>query len=491
MFCLENFFASEFFVSIFVILFSGKRLNGKFFWEYVFKLIRAGQCPTRKLPENRAQPVTKIRNVIPKFSEQELFNLAEKFGTPYFLIDESSLRRAVSEIEQAYQGFKGRSRVAYSIKANYNPSVIKTFVSEGIMFDLTASNELYFLLKCGGSPQNVIYTSITETSTEYEEIIKGGVRKIVISSHNGLQNLIEARNKVGEEIEVLIRVNPEVSVKAELRFSLKHGKFGVQLDSADEDSAISLLKKILATQGMKFEGFHFHLGSQIEDPSCFAVALEKIERFILGARRDLGDFPVRTIDIGGGLPAPYGRQVPSASDFSAHSIAHLNSMIESLGAKFTLIIESGRFLSAESTVMVSRVVNVKKFDQAKYIYVDAGYHNLLDSALLRHEYPVEVIPGGTTSPRKTVLSGRLCDALDIFPVSSRSKLGGAEPGKLVVFRDVGAYSFVLGSQFHCQPKPYIIMRTAKGAHVVARKGQSLDQLFDEEGGDLNSQKPER
>ena len=240
---------------------------------------------------------------------------------------------------------------------------------------------------------------------------------------------------------------------------------------------------------MRFEGFHFHLGSQIEDPSCFAVALEKLESFILGARRELGEFPVRTIDIGGGLPAPYGKVVPSASDFSAQVLERLNSVIESLGKKFTLIVESGRFLSAESTIMVSRVVNVKRFDETKYVYLDAGYHNLLDSALLKHEYPVEVIPGGTTSPRKTILSGRLCDALDIFPTSSRSKLEGAEPGRLVVFRDVGAYSFVLGSQFHCQPKPYILMRTAQGNYVVARKGQELSELFSEEGGDLPTTTP--
>jgi diaminopimelate decarboxylase len=432
--------------------------------------------------------VSRTRNVTPKFSDQELFYLAEKFGTPYFLIDEAALRRTVSELEQAYQKFKAPFRMAYSIKANYNPSVIKTFVSEGIMFDLTASNELYFLLKCGGSPENVIYTSITETMAEYEQVMKLGVRKIVVSSYNGLLNLIEARTRVSEEVEVLIRVNPEVSVKAELRFSLKHGKFGVPLDSADEDSAIFLLRKILTTPGMTFEGFHFHLGSQIEDPSCFAVALEKLERFILGARRELGDFPVRTIDIGGGLPAPYGKNVPSASDFSALLLEQLNSIVESLGDKFTLIVESGRFLSAESTIMVSRIVNVKRFDETKYVYLDAGYHNLLDSALLKHEYPMEVIPGGSSSPRKTILSGRLCDALDIFPTSSRSRLGGAEPGKLVVFRDVGAYSFVIGSQFHCQPKPYILMRTTQGNHVVVRKGQDLDELFSEEGGDLNTHK---
>ena len=116
------------------------------------------------------------------------------------------------------------------------------------------------------------------------------------------------------------------------------------------------------------------------------------------------------------------------------------------------------------------------------MYLDAGYHTLADAALLRHEYPVEVIPGGTTSQQKTVLVGRLCDSLDVFTTSSRSKLGGAEIGKLVVFRGAGAYSIVLGSPFHCQPKPYIHMRAAQGKYTVVRKGQTIEELFEEEGG---------
>jgi diaminopimelate decarboxylase len=438
----------------------------------------------KQLPETRAHPVTKIRNELPKFSDQELFSLAEKFGTPYFLMDESVLRKNVSEIEQAYQRFRGPFRVAYSIKANFNPAVIRTFVSEGIMFDLTAANELHFLLRCGGNPENVIYTSITETAEEYGRVIEGGVRKIVVSSYNGLLNLIEATSKLGEQVNVLIRVNPEVHVKAELRFSLRHGKFGVQLDTPAEDGAMFMLKKIFASPNMKFDGFHFHLGSQIEDPACYASALEKLEAFILGARRELGEFPIHTVDIGGGLPTSYGKGVPTPGDFSAKILEQLNSLIESFGSKFTLIVESGRYLSAESTIMVTRIVNIKKFGENRYVYVDAGYNNLADSALLRHEYPVEVIPAGAAAHQKTVLAGRLCDSLDVFTTSSRSRLGGAEVGKLVVFSDVGAYSVVLASPFHCQPRPYVLMKTAQGKHVVVRKGQTVEELYAEEGGNV-------
>ncbi|MDA4119106.1 MAG: hypothetical protein OK436_00785 [Thaumarchaeota archaeon] len=433
--------------------------------------------------DTRTKPVSRSGVVAQKFSDKELYNLAEKYGTPYFLIDEATLRKKVSELEQGFAEFKGVFRVAYSVKANFNPSVIRTFSSEGILFDLTAPSELQFIIKAGGSAENVMYTSITETLAEYEEILRLGVRKIVIASFNGLLNLIEAANNVNVAVKTMIRVNPEVHVHAELRGSMGHGKFGLQFNGGREDTALHVLRKLLSSPGLQFEGFHFHLGSQIDDPSCYAEAIEKLEAFILDARRQLGSFEVKTIDIGGGLPVSYGRRVPSPKDLGNKIVGQLNSLVESIGEKFTLVAESGRFLTGESTVLVSRVVNVKSFGESKYVYIDAGYHLLLDSALLRHEYPVEVVPGGRQSPQKVVLVGRLCDPLDVFPTSSRSKLGGAEAGKLVMFRDVGAYTIVMNMPFHSQPRPYVLMRNGQGSVVVARKKQDVDHLFADEGGD--------
>lgn len=433
--------------------------------------------------DTRTQPVTRAGIAAPRFSERDLYSLAEKYGTPYFLIDEATLRKKVTEMEQGFSEFKGVFRVAYSVKANFNPSVIKTFASEGILFDLTAPNELLFVMKSGGSASDVMYTSITETSAEYEVVLKMGVRKIVVASYNGLTNLIEAAGRANVVVKTMVRVNPEVHVHAELRGSMGHGKFGLQFNGGSQDSAFSVLKKILATPALQFEGFHFHLGSQIEDPSCYGEAIEKLEAFILNARRQLGNFPVKTLDIGGGLPAPYGRKVPTPKELGGKIVAQLNSLVESIGERFMLVAESGRFLTAESTVLVSRVVNTKNFGEGRYVYIDAGYHVLLDSALLRHEYPVEVVPGGKPSPQKVVLVGRLCDPLDVFPTSSRSRLGGAEPGKLVMFRDVGAYTLVMNMPFHSQPRPPVLMRNGRGDYSVARKGQDVGRLFMDEGGD--------
>jgi diaminopimelate decarboxylase len=419
----------------------------------------------------------------PRFSDSELYTLAEKYGTPYFLIDEATLRKKLTDMEQAFADFKGAYRVAYSVKANFNPSVIRTFANEGILFDLTAPSELVFTLKSGATAEDVMYTSITETAAEYEQVLRMGVRRIAVASFNGLLNLDEAATRANVAVKTMIRVNPEVHVHAELRGSMGQGKFGLQFNGVGQDNALSVLKRVLGIPLLQFEGFHFHLGSQIEDPGCYAEAIEKLEAFILDARREAGEFHVKTIDIGGGLPAPYGRKVQTPKEFTLRIVGQLNSLIESIGERFTLVSESGRYLTAESTVLVSRIVNTKNFGDSKYVYLDAGYHVLLDTALLRHEYPVEVIPGGKPSAEKLVLVGRLCDPLDIFPTSSRSKLGGAEAGKLVMFRDVGAYSIVMNMPFHSQPKPYVLMRNGQGDFSVARKGQDVNRLFLEEGGD--------
>ncbi|MFQ6011787.1 MAG: hypothetical protein ACE5KG_06415, partial [Nitrososphaerales archaeon] len=117
--------------------------------------------------------------------------------------------------------------------------------------------------------------------------------------------------------------------------------------------------------------------------------------------------------------------------------------------------------------------------------VDAGYHLLLDAALLRQEYPQEVLPPSNQPDAfKLNLAGRLCDTYDIFPISSISNLQGADPGKFIVFRNVGAYSLVFNMPFHCMTKPAILARDSKGEYALTRRRQTIEELFEDEGGNL-------
>ena len=425
----------------------------------------------------------------------DINKLVAQYGTPLYLIDEDTLHAKAKELHKAYSKFKGQIKVAYSIKANFTPAVVKTFMKDGMAFDLTSLGELYFIKQCKADPENIIYTSVTEELEEYIEVLQSGVRRIVVSSFNGMTNLAKAASKVGGGGAVpltMIRVNPEVGVKAEVRASYRNSKFGVPFNGGTIDSAAKMVKHLMGSDLLKFEGFHFHLGSQITDFSCYTHALDKMDAFITKMKKENPAFQVNTFDIGGGTPIFYNDPVPTPAQMAENHISKLNQLAETHGS-FTLMIESGRFLVAESSILVSRIVNTKEYNEHKIVIVDAGYHILLDAALLKQEYPQEVVPvvpdsKGKMTALATVknihLAGRLCDTYDVFPLSKVSDLSESEVGRYVSFYNVGAYSVVFNMPFHCQTKPPIVMKDSDGKFRLVRKGTTYDQLFREEGGEL-------
>jgi diaminopimelate decarboxylase len=423
----------------------------------------------------------------------DINKLVAQYGTPLYLVDEDTLHVKAKELHKAYSKFKGQVKIAYSVKANFTPAVVKAFMKDGLAFDLTSLGELYFINQCKADPENVIYTSVTEELEEYIEVLQSGVRRVVVSSFNGMTNLAKAASKVGGVIPLtMIRVNPEVGVKAEVRASYRNSKFGVPFNGGAIDSAAKMVKHLMGSDLLKFEGFHFHLGSQITDFSCYTHALDKMDAFITKMKKENPVFQVNTFDIGGGTPVFYNDPVPTPAQMAENHVSRLNQLAETHGT-FTLMIESGRFLVAESSILVSRIVNTKEYNEHKIVIVDAGYHILLDAALLKQEYPQEVVQVVVDNKDKTTtlatvknthLAGRLCDTYDVFPLSKVSDLSESEVGRYVSFYNVGAYSVVFNMPFHCQTKPPIVMKGSDGKFRLVRKGTTYDHLYCEEGGEL-------
>lgn len=430
-------------------------------------------------------------------SNKEINILAERYGTPLYVIDEKTLHDKVLELHHAYKNFHGDVKIAYSIKANFNPSVLKTFMKDGITFDLTSIGELYFINRLKCDPENIIYTSVTEELDEYVEVLKNGVKRIVVSSYYGFVNLSKAARIVNIRPKIMVRINPEVSVKAEVRASYKNGKFGVPFNGGKTDSAYFIVKAIFNDPLLNFEGFHFHLGSQITNFICYVNALERLNSLINKLKKEVSNFSIAFLDIGGGTPVFYNDPVPTPDEMASIYVEKLNNLVSDHG-NFTLIIESGRFLVAESSIMVSKIVNIKEYNDHRIIILDTGYHLLLDAALLKQEYPQEVIPCENyvcelninaakkhPSGKNVSLAGRLCDTLDVFPISKLSDLSYAYVGNYVLFYNVGAYSLVFNMPFHCQTKPPVLMKTIDNDFKLIRKGTSFEELFIEEGGQIS------
>jgi diaminopimelate decarboxylase len=394
----------------------------------------------------------------------QILDLVSQYGSPIYLIDENTLHFKANELLNAYEKYKGPKRIAYSVKANFIPSILRSFMKDGITFDLASLGELYFLKRCNIESEHIIYTSITEEEEEYVQVLRNGITKIV---------------------------NPEVGVKAEIRASYKNGKFGVPFNGETIDSAFKIVKHIVNNEFLNFDGFHFHLGSQITNFSCYSNTFSKLNAFISKIKKDIPSFKINTIDIGGGTPVFYNHPVPTPKQMAENYITKLNQLADDHG-RFELIIESGRFLVAESAILLTRIVNMKEYNGHKIVIVDAGYHILLDSALMKQEYPQEVVDSNNTttiyrrnpslSPKNIHVAGRLCDTYDVFPLSEVSNLDHARIGNYISFYNVGAYSVVFNMPFHCQTKPPIVMKTSSGDFKLVRKGTTYENLFEEEGG---------
>ena len=446
--------------------------------------------------ENSQLQITKKLNLsthrINHFAEPvDIEKLAARYGTPLYIIDESTLHKKVHELRNAYANFHGPVKLAYSVKANFTPAVLTSFIKDGITFDITSLGELHFLRRCRAPPENIVYTSVTEEFQEYYEVLQTGIRRVVVSSFNGMTNLAKAAQKLAVKPLTMIRVNPEVGVRAEIRASYRNGKFGVPFNGGTIDSATKMVKHLMDNDLLNFEGFHFHLGSQITDFSCFIHAIDKMHNFITKMKKEFPKFAVNTLDIGGGTPVYYNESVPTPSQMANSYVPRLNRLMESYGP-FDLLIESGRYLVAESSILISKILNTKEYNEQKIVILDIGYHLLLDAALLKQEYPQETVltlgscneQNRSTNVKSLHLAGRLCDTYDVFPQSKASDLTGARIGRYVSFYNVGAYSVVFNMPFHCQTKPSIVMKTMNGGYKLVRKGTSYEQLFIDEGGSL-------
>ncbi|MEM4312282.1 MAG: hypothetical protein QXX95_07830 [Nitrososphaerales archaeon] len=420
------------------------------------------------------------------FTDDELRFTAEKYGTPIYLIDEKTLIEKVRELQEAYKAFLGNVRIAYSIKSNFNPFLLQTFMRLNLLFDIASLGELYFINRLNGNPENLIYTSVTETFEEFLYAIDKGLRRFVVASYHGVNNLIRASEVTNTKLKAMIRINPQVNVKAYVRASFRHGKFGVPFNSSTRDSTLVILREIIKSKNLIFEGFHFHLGSQITDTSSFIATLDKIENFMIKARKEFPNLCINTLDIGGGTPVCYDEPVPTAEEMAKPIVNKLNMLSNYYSERPSLIIESGRFLAAESGIMLSKVLNVKEFEGEKYLYLDSGYHLLLDSVLVRQNYPVRVIGkrGREGNGSKIHLAGIFCDSSDVFHFSPLSEINGADVGDYIAFYKVGAYSIVFNLPFHCQVKPPILFKDKDGNLKLARKKESIEDLFEEEGGYL-------
>jgi diaminopimelate decarboxylase len=395
-----------------------------------------------------------------------LDGLAEQFGTPLYVTSRQSLVSQFRTFEAAFAGLPHFT--CYSVKANFNLSVIRTLAAEGCGCDVNSGGELYRALKAGVSPARIIMAGVGKSEQEIEYGLNSGVLLLKAESVSELRAIDRVAGRLGKVASVAIRINPNVTAETHPYITTGDSKEKFGIDEAELGEVFGLFRTL---PNLSLQGLDMHIGSQIFDPEYYVAATQKLLD-VLDTARLLG-FDIRWFDIGGGFPVTYDPQKPATP--IERFAEKLMPMLEGKGV--TVIFEPGRFIAANSSVLLAKVLYKKRNHVGKeFFIVDAGMTELIRPALYQSHHEVLSVKRHDESVMADVV-GPVCESSDFF--ARQRMIDNAGEGELLAVLSSGAYASVMGSNYNGRLRPAEVMIDGSEATLVRRR-ETYEQLVQNE-----------
>ncbi|MDY6932174.1 MAG: diaminopimelate decarboxylase, partial [Halobacteriota archaeon] len=314
--------------------------------------------------------------------------LVKEYGTPLYVTDEDKLRGNFRDYTTAFND----ADIYYAAKANWNLTILNLLAKEGAGADVFSSGELQMALKAGIPKEKILFNGNSKCDDELEVAINSLV-KISVDSLDELKTISELASKNDKVADIAFRVNPDVSPDTHPKIStgLRTSKFGIP-----HEEVVSAYKVAKELPNVNPVGIHCHIGSQILDISVYREAAERMMNLV----EEISSFiDLEFIDIGGGLGIEYhkGDKVPRPSELSEIVLSVVNKRSESLGVKLKLIIEPGRSIVGDTTILLSRVNTVKRANK-NFVGIDAGFNLLIRPAMYDSYHEVVVANKAACDP---------------------------------------------------------------------------------------------
>lgn len=368
--------------------------------------------------------------------------LGEQFGTPLYVTNEAR----VIENFQAYRDAFPDAEIYYAAKANGSFAILKILAKQGAGADVFSYGELYIALLAGIPKEKILFNGNSKTDFELQKAAESGV-KVSVDSRDELHTLSEIAQKAGKDVEVAFRVNPDVSPKTHPSIStgLRTSKFGIP-----SEQVVNIYREAQELPGISPCGIHCHIGSQILDTAPFHEAAQKMMNLVEKVT-ELG-IDLKFVDMGSGLGIPYKKEerAPTPQDHADAILPAFKERTEALGISPKLILEPGRYIVGDTTILLTRVNTVKKAAK-NFVGVDAGF-NLLIRPAMYDSYHYAVVANKAYSPPEETytIAGPICETGDIL--AHDRKLPHIEKGDLIALMDAGAYGFSMSSQYNGRPR---------------------------------------
>ena len=395
-------------------------------------------------------------------------DLAARHGTPLLIVDETDLRARCRAVAPRFD------RVLYAVKAFTAHAVIRIALEEGLDLLASTGGEVEACLRAGARGDRVVLHGNNKSDDELRLAVDARLSLVIADGPEELRRLDAIAREAGHVQPVLLRVVPEVRVDTHAAISTGHAasKFGTSLAEAVEVATLAA-----SLPGLRFDGLHAHVGSQVPDAGSYVEALDAL----LGVAvrlRDGGVAPVRVLDLGGGFAVPYVDEPGLDPAEVAEALgARLAARCADAGLERpALVAEPGRTLVANPVVTLYRVGARKDAGGRALVAVDGGMSDNLRPMLYEARFEALAAsrpPGRSAGSAPVTIVGKHCESGDVL-AQDVPLPDDLAPGDLIAFAATGAYTYSLATAYNRVGRPAVVAVREAASTLWLRREDAAD-----------------
>jgi len=413
--------------------------------------------------------------------------LAEAYGTPLYVTSEAQIRANVRRLRQAFETRWPHVTLLFATKSNASLAIRRVLVEEGVGGDCFGLGELALSLRAGVPPDLLVMNGSNKQPAELTAALEAGVM-VNVDDRSELETIARIAEQLGRPADICLRVlpfsyadpaalEPELAVIATDR---SHDKWGM-----DRDTILEVVPEALSSAWLRLRGLHLHVSRIRATPEAFELAAHLIAACI-AELRDRFEWQPELLDFGGGYPherdpesgAPSGSHIVGTPDEYAETITStLRAALASHSLEEPhLLLEPGRRLVSNATVLLTRVGVVKRLPTGSttWVNVDASTNHCPRVSLQGYYYEIvhatRGLEGGGT---EVSVVGPTC-VIDLL--GEQRSLPPLGQGDLLAVLDVGGYAEVLSSQFNMLPRPANVLVAGDTCELIRRR-ETIDDLL--------------
>ncbi len=392
--------------------------------------------------------------------------LLKEYGSPLYVYNETILRQRCREMATLVSDPAFKSN--YSAKANSNIELLKIVREEGLHADAMSPGEIHVLLAAGFKPEEVLFVANNVSKDEMRYAIDAGI----LVSCDSLSQLRQF-GRLNPGGRVAVRFNPGIGAghHEKVVTAGENTKFGVNIELIGE------VKEILQEYNLRLAGINQHIGSLFMEPAPY---LESVKQ-LLSIAEQFGE--LEFVDMGGGFGIPYrkqeGQERLPLKETGRMLTEAIGSWTRKHGRSVKIKMEPGRYVVAESGVLLGTVHSVKSNGSETYIGTDIGFNVLARPVLYDSHHDLEfyrndsIIKSEKTFPATVV--GNICENGDIL--AKDRELPTIKEGDLVGIMDAGAYGYSMASNYNNRLRPAEVLICADGTPKLIRRRDTLEDLM--------------